>query len=96
MRRGFRGNGQARCVLRKGCGHYGSAKCVACPLPDSKGRVLCPRCRSPLFFVGVTEDGARWACSNVPGRGCGAEVKIPVPGTVKATAGERAPLAAAA
>ena len=90
MAAGFGSSRQSKCVLRKGCGHYGSAKCVACPIPDDSGRLMCPSCRSPLFFLDVTEDRGRWGCSNLPGKGCGATVSVPLPGSVTAEAAKQA------
>ena len=90
MERGFGSTGQGRCVLRKGCGHYGTAKCMACPIPDDSGRLMCPSCRSPLFFLGVTEDRGRWGCSNLPGKGCGATISVPLPGSVTAEEAKQA------
>lgn len=82
--------GQARCVLKHGCGWFGSEQCARCLLPDETGRLLCPECRSRLFFLEVRDDSALWGCSNLPGKGCGATISRPLPGAMTLTEQERA------
>ena len=56
---------------------YGSKKCARCPIPDKKGRALCPECRAPLYFITTRRDGyAVWACNSL--KACGLAVSIPV------------------
>ena len=88
MARGADSGGRGLCALRKGCENVGTAKCRVCPIPDERGRALCPRCRAALSFLRVKEQRALWGCSNLPGRGCGATVAIPRPGSGAAEGAE--------
>jgi hypothetical protein len=63
-----------KCVVR--CQLWGSEACLRCPLPDARGRLRCPQCGSPLCFLQIIEDWARWGCSNLTG--CGQTFSLPV------------------
>ena len=72
------------CVLR--CVHYGSAKCLVCPIPGPRGEALCPECRRPLYYVDSGGTEATWGCNSLTA--CGKTVKVPL-GNIAAELADR-------
>ena len=73
------------CVLR--CVHYGSAKCLACPIPGPRGEALCPDCRGRLCYVDSGDTEATWGCNSLTA--CGKTVTVPL-GNIAAELADRA------
>jgi hypothetical protein len=64
------------CVLR--CTLYGGRNCQKCPIPDKRGRALCPTCRGRLYYgwYDRKSERATWCCNGLTG--CGRSVSVPV------------------